>query len=419
MFKNLLIAVATTVFIFIFIFTGCAPQPDAGTKPLKLGLNLCLTGKAAEKCTVMAHGKMDCFKYINEELGGVEGHPIELHWYDNSYDAAKSVTVLNKLMEEGSLFFTTNASYDMSACMEIANRSGFAGMAVYSSPVLVHPPKHIYAQVPDYGDGWAAFTKYYVKNIWKGSGKPKMALHLLNNTTGYGVRDAARALASDLGIDIVATEEHTTTTVSEIESLTRIKGKNPDIIFIASTPAPTSVIIKNAKELNMYPGIPIASGQAGFTKKLIDLAGADVVEGVYGVFPTVLWGEDVPGMAKLVEYCKKYHPEDEGNLDYLVTWAEALIDAEILRQAVKNTDYAVLAKGNEESWQATEMNGFKRVKNFDVRGLHGQVDFSNPEDYRGSKTLRIYQVKNGTLVAASEWVEAPLIKYETFDWFGK
>jgi len=398
---------------------ACATKPAAEGQALKLGLSICMTGPAAEKGSPMGHGKLDCIKYINEELGGVEGYLIDVHWYDNGYDAAKAVTIVKRLMDEGCLFFTTNASAMMTASMEIANRAGFPGMACFSSPACTHPPKHIYAQMPDYGDDWAAFARYYMENIWKGPGKPKMALHLLNNSTGYGARDAARAGAGALGIEIIAEEEHTATTMSEIDSLTRIKGKNLDIIFISSTPAPTAIILKNAYELGMYPGVTIACAHASFTKALVDLAGADIAEGVYGVYPTVSWGDDVPGMAKMMEYCKRYHPEDEGNLDYMTSWAEALIDAEILRQAVKNTDYEVLARGDAEAWQAVEMNGFRNVKGYDVQGLHGPVDFSNPEDHRGSKSVKVFQVKNGAITAITDWIEAPLIKYEDFEWFGK
>jgi len=124
-------------------------------------------------------------------------------------------------------------------------------------------------------------------------------------------------------------------------------------------------------------------------------------------------------MAKMIEYCKAEHPEDEGNLDYMTSWAEALIDAEILRQAIKNTDYEVLAKGDAAAWEATEMNGFRNVKGYDVKGLHGPVDFSDPEDHRGSKSVKVFQVKSGAITAITGWIEAPLIKYEDFEWFGK
>lgn len=414
----IIVALALIV-VALPLIGACATKPPEEGQALKLGLSICMTGKAAEKGSPMGHGKLDCIKYINEELGGVEGYPIEVHWYDNSYDAAKAATIVKKLMDDGCLFFTTNASAMMTASMEIANRAEFPGLASFSSPACTHPPKHIYAQMPDYGDDWGAFARYYMENMWKGQGKPKMALHLLNNPTGYGARDAARAGADALGIEIVATEEHAATTMSEIDSLTRIKGKNPDVIFISSTPAPTAIILKNAYELGMYPGVAIGCAHASFTKALVDLAGADIAEGVYGVIPAVAWGDDVPGMAKMIEYCQRYHPEDEGNTDYMISWAEALIDAEILRQVVMNADYEVLARGDVESWRATEMKGFRNVKGYDVQGLHGPVDFSDPEDRRGSKSVKVFQVKGGEITAITGWIEAPLVKYEDFEWFGK
>lgn len=419
-YKLLISVIALALVIAVLPLAGaCTSKPHAEGETLKLGLSICMTGIAAEKGSPMGHGKLDCIKYINEELGGVEGYLIEEHWYDNGYDAAKAATIVKKLMDEGCLFFTTNSSKMMGASMEIANRAEFPGMASFSSTAVTHPPKHMYAQMPDYGDDWAAFANYYMDNIWKGEGKPKMVLHLLNNPTGYGARDAAKAGAEALGIEIIATEEHKADTQSEMDSLTRIKTLNPDVIFISSTPAPTAVILKNASDLGIYPDVTIGCAHASFTKALIDLAGADLAEGIYGVIPAVAWGDDVPGMAKMIEYCQKLHPADEGNTDYMISWAEALIDAEILRQAVKNTDFEVLARGDVESWRATETNGFHKVKGFDVQGLHGPVDFSDPEDHRGSKSVKVFQVKGGQITSITGWIDAPLIKYEDFDWFGK
>lgn len=388
---------------------ACGPAEE---QPLKIGMSTPSSGKAAEKGSPMGHANLDAIKYINEELGGVAGYQIEAVWLDNAYDASKAVIIVKRFIDEDCLFFTTASSAMMSAMMETANRNDFSGFACFSSPVLTHPPKHIYGQTPDYGDDWAAFAKYYLENIWKGPGKPKMALHLLSNPTGYGARDAARALADELGIEIIATEEHSATITSAIESLTRIKTDNPDILYISSTPAPTAIIIKNAVELGMYPGMTIACGHASFTKALVDLGGADIVEGVYGVYPTVNWGDNVPAMAKMTEYCKEYHPDDYGNMDYIISWAQSLIAAEVLRLAVENAGIDNLTP------QVVEEQGFKKLKNFDVGGLHGPVSYSSG-DNRLSKSVRVFQIESGELVPISGWVEALLIKYEDFDWFGQ
>jgi branched-chain amino acid transport system substrate-binding protein len=404
------------VVVSVSVLSACGESKEG--KTLKIGITTPTTGPAAEKGAPMGHGNLDCIDYINEELGGVDGYEIEVVWLDNGYDASKVVTIVERFMDEGCLLYSTSSSAMMSASMEIANEAGFPGIAAFSSPILYRPPQHIYGQMPDYGDDFLVFAKYYMENIWKGSGKPKMALHLLNNTTGYGARDAARAYAEQLGIEIVATEEHSKTTTSEMESLTRIKALNPDVLYISSTPAPTALVVKNAYELGMFPGMTIGSGHAGFTKALIDIAGADIAEGVYGVFPTVNWGDDVPGMAKMTEYLEANHPEDAGNMDYITTWAQSLIMAEILRVALDNVGYDKLAKGDAEAWKAIEEQGIQKLKNYDVGGLHGPVSYT-AGDNRLSKSVRVFQVQGGNIKPLTEWIDAPVVEYEKFDWFGK
>ena len=404
--------------VILLPFAGaCAPKAQPG-QVLKVGMMNPTTGPAAEKGSVMTHANLDAIKYINDELGGAGGYKIEVLSLDSTYDATKAVTIVKTFMDDGCLLFTTASSKEMSAAMTSANEAGFPGISCFSSPSLYRPPQHIYGQTPDYGDDALAFANFYMKNIWKGEGKPKFALHMLNNPTGYGARDAFKAKADELGIEIVSTDEHAATTTSEVDSLTRIKGEKPDVLYISSTPAPTAIIIKNAKDLGMYPGITIGCCHAGLTKKLIDLAGADVVEGVYGAFPTVLWGEDVPGMAKMVEYCQKLHPDDVGNGDYITSWAQSLIVAKILEQAVKNVGYDALAKGDMSSWQAVETKGIQKLNNYDVGGLHGPVSYS-VGDNRLDKSNRVYRIVDGKIAEPSAWVEAPLVKYEEYDWFGK
>ncbi len=415
--KKSLLVVAVLCLGLIIAALPVVSACSTGEPTLKVGMMTPTTGPVAEKGATMGHANLDAIKYINEELGGVSGYKIEAVWLDSKYDAAQIATNVKKFMDEGCLLFTTAASKEMTAAMEIANRAEFPGLVCFNAPALHRPPQHIYGQMTDYGDDWTAFAKYYLENIWKGEGRPKMALLLLNNSTGYGARDAAKAVADSLGIDIVAIREHADTTISETATLTEIRALNPDVLYISSTPKPTAVIIKNAVELGMYPGVTIGLGHAGITKALVDLAGTDIVEGVYGVFPTASWGADVPGMAKLLEYCQKEHPKDEGNMDYITSWAQSLIVAEILRLTLEKVNYDVLAKGDIEAWRAVETYGFQRL-NYDVEGLHGPAIYT-AGDNRLAKSLRVFQIQSGEITPMTDWIEAPVIKYEEFDWFGK
>jgi branched-chain amino acid transport system substrate-binding protein len=400
------------------LLASCGGSVNKEGKTLKVGIMTPTTGPVSSKGGPLRDGNLDCIKYINDELGGVNGYKIEAENLDSQYNADQAVININKFMDDGCLLFTTSASTEMGYVQEIANRAGFPGLVAYSSPSNYHPPQHIYGQTPDYGDDWTAFTQYYLKNIWKGSGKPRMALMLLNNPTGAGAKNAAKAFADTLGVTIIDSEEHTSKTISETDALTRIKAMNPDVIYISSVPEAASVIIKNAKDLGMFPSVTIGCCHAAMTKALIDLAGASVVEGVYGVFPTATWTETAAGIAKMKEYATNLHPKDVNNGDYMAAWAQSLIIAEILKKTLDKVGYDALAKGDAKAWADIEKYGFQGLNGYDVSGLQSPVKYVSGDNRLG-KSLRIFQVKEGVMTPITGWVEAPVIKYETYEWFGK
>jgi branched-chain amino acid transport system substrate-binding protein len=405
------------------ILSACGAKPQPG-QVLKVGMMTPTTG-VPSKGIPGQDGLTDAIRYINSELGGAGGYPIELLWRDSKYDAPTVGTIVTDYMNQGALLFTTHSSKEMQAAQGIANENGFPGLAVFIYQGNFHPPEHIYGPTPDYGDDFVAFIKYYKQNIWKGTGKPKVALYVLANTTGQGAVYGAKAMEDSLGIDVVnldKPEQHggAPSTADIVASLTNIKKLNPDVLFISSIPEATAPILKNATDMGMYPntGLTIGLCSAAITKSLIDLAGANVVEGVYGVFHTVSWDDDVPGIAKAKEYVQKYHPTDMDNMDYLSYWNTCLIVREILANAVKEVGYDVLAKGDKEAWEAIEKYGIQKLKNYDVEGLQGTVSYT-PGDNRLSREVRMYKISNGRIVPLGDFELAPLIKYEDFAWWGK
>jgi branched-chain amino acid transport system substrate-binding protein len=389
----------------LLMSAGCGnSSAQSSNKVLKIGMILPATGKAAEKGKPGGYAVTDAMEYVNKELNGANGYQIQISWRDSNYDPAVVTTIMRDFQNEGDVLFTTMSSAEMTAAQSIANRAGFPGIVTFAAPSNLS--EHIYAHMPDYGDDWVSFVNYYKENIWKGSGKPRMALECLSNTTGSSVKDIAAAKADALGVEIVAVEEHLADTISEMEALTRIKGANPDVIFIASTPKPASVILKNAKDLGLLnPNVTIGLGHAALAKSLIDLAGADVTEGVYGTYPTVTWDSNAPGIAKANEYLMKNHPDAANNMDYLACWNTSLVVAEVLRTAVKNVGYDVLAKGDANAWKAVEENGIKKMKGYDVEGLQGPVSYTPGSNKLGT-AVEIYTIKNGTITAVGDWIEA-------------
>jgi branched-chain amino acid transport system substrate-binding protein len=92
-------------------------------------------------------------------------------------------------------------------------------------------------------------------------------------------------------------------------------------------------------------------------------------------------------------------------MDYITSWAESLIVAEILRLAIENAGIDNLTP------QIVEEQGFKKLDNFDVGGLHGPVSYT-VGDNRLAKSVRVFQVQNGEIIPITGWVEAPKIPYQ-------
>jgi len=399
--------------------TACGTKAQPG-QVLKIGMMTPSTGPVPEKGVPGQHGIQDAVEYINKELNGAGGYPMQVSWRDSAYDMAKVGTIVQDFMNEGDLLFTTHSSSEMKAAQGKANEAGFPGIATFISTMNLHPAAHIYGPTPDYGDDWVALAKYYKDNIWEGTGNPKMALHLLGGTVGQGTLDGAQAKAAELGIDLVATENHALATTSEIESLTRIKAKNPDVLIISGVPASSAVVLRDAKKLDIYPKTTVMLTSASFVQSFVDLAGKDdsgayIAEGTYGVSHVVTWDENVPGIAKAKEYCQKNHPDDYGNMDYLGTWSTVLVIREILATAVKNAGYDALAKGGPDAWKLIEEQGIQKLKGYKVEGLQGGTLSFTPGDNRLNKYLRIYQVKSGKITPIADWQEAPLVTYPQYD----
>ena len=96
--------------------TPSSTAPTSTVKgTLKVGIMTPTTGAAAEKGAPMGDANLDAIKYINEELGGVNGYKIEALWFDSNYDAAKVATIVKNFMDEGALIFTTSSSKEMQA----------------------------------------------------------------------------------------------------------------------------------------------------------------------------------------------------------------------------------------------------------------------------------------------------------------
>ena len=98
-----------------------------------------------------------------------------------------------------------------------------------------------------------------------GLGKPKTIAFIYENTDfGTSTTDSAKSYAEKLGLKIVASEPYSKGSPDYRSTLTKIKGQNPDLVFMVSYVADAILLMRQAREIGLQPQAFLGGG-AGFT----------------------------------------------------------------------------------------------------------------------------------------------------------
>lgn len=96
-------------------------------------------------------------------------------------------------------------------------------------------------------------------------GKPKTIAFIYENTDfGTSTTDSAKEYAQKLGLKVVANEPYSKGSPDYRSTLTKIKGNNPDLVFMVSYVADAILLMRQAREVGLQPHAFLGGG-AGFT----------------------------------------------------------------------------------------------------------------------------------------------------------
>jgi len=134
---------------------------------------------------------------------------------------------------------------------------------------------------------------------------------VIDDSTAYGqgLADTFTAAAKAGGADIVA-REHTSDKDTDFKALlTRVKGRDPDVIMFGGVDPQAGPMVKQMSELDMHA--KFLGGDGIQTPNFIRLAGEKEAEGVYASMPG-LPKEQMPGGQQFMDkYQSRYHKEVE------------------------------------------------------------------------------------------------------------
>lgn len=242
----------------------------------RLGASLSATGPAG----ILGDLETRTLEMLVEEVnaqGGINGEKIRLFMYDDGSDANKSRTFATRLIEDDEVQAiiggtTTGTSMSISSVAEDAE---IPFISLAGGLEIIDPVKPYTFKTP-HTDRMACAKIFddMRKNGWTN-------VALIGSTDGFGASMQAqcKAVAPDYGIKVVADETYDPRDVDMTAQLAKIRS-TADVHAVVNPGFGQSaaVMARNYRQMGME--LPYYASHGNASQGYIDLAGADVLQGV-------------------------------------------------------------------------------------------------------------------------------------------
>ena len=230
------------------IWWGVSRRPTE-EEVIKIGAILDLSGPAASDNAKIKKGIEVALEEINSG-GGIKGRKIELVWEDDKCDPKEGVSAFHKLMSSYKfpVIIGGSCSSVTLAIAPIAEENKVVLVSPYSSnPQLTEAGDYIFRTVPS--DIFEANLE--AEFISQEMGLKKIAILYVNNDYGKGLANVLSFRFKELGGEILIEEPYALKESDFRAHLTKIKEKNPELIYIAGYQRALINILKQIKELGI------------------------------------------------------------------------------------------------------------------------------------------------------------------------
>lgn len=359
-------------------------EVSANGDPYKLGVFLRFSDEAGIS---MRKTIEHAIEGINQS-GGVNGHNLEVVYYDDEGDAAKSIDALNRLISQDEVLVALGPTTSSCALAVIDMAKE------YSFPIIT-PQATNTTITQDYGNEW--FFRNSVADIYHSHtlcdyivedlGAEKIAFMHETGTLGLGqYENFVERLEEKHGMQLVKEELWNEGDVDFKAQLLAIKESNPDVIVFAGHEAELAIAANQRLEVGISEDIPLC----GFSSmSSADYYGVAQKAAVGSIFSTTFSPTDK--RQDIIDFVAEYEPVLGSAPDH--NSAQAYDTVMLLAEILKDLPLGNTAETLEADRLAIKdalagVNGYV--------GLTGVTTFGpggGPEDKDGKKTSSIYQLQ--------------------------
>lgn len=285
---------------------GSASGGNAGGKDdqeIKIGVNLELSGAVSAYGIQEKEGIELAVKKINDD-GGILGKKIKLVIKDNKSETGEAVSVAASLTNDGVVAIigpaTSGATKATIPNLTKAQVPAITPSGTDDAITVVNDKVQEFIFRTCYQDSFqgSILAKYASDNLGG-----KKAVIIGDNSSDYG-KGLTKAFKDTFTGEVVANENFVEKDKDFKATLTKIKDKEFDFIYIPGYYTEAGLIIKQAREMGITQ--PILGADGFSDPKLVEIAGAENVNEVYY---TSHFSENAPATDKVEGFVKDFKAE--------------------------------------------------------------------------------------------------------------
>jgi len=383
---------------------------ESQTRTVKVGWIADMTGPTAGSVIPMVWATQDWFKYVNDELGGIDGVKVEVIWGDAAYKLDLGLQLYNKFSADKDIVMiaccTTHINNAIAPkCM----KDELVQYAPSPAPEAMYPVKWCYSHSAGYGDQLGAFIDWKLSSL-SGERPLRLALMYMDVPFGKSIYDGGGvSYCKARGVEIVAEEALPPRTSDVTTNLRKTVGNEPDFVYYQGTVTQAAVIARDAQKINFK--IPLCLSANSVPDQFVSLAGETAAEGVMMMSWSNPWHgvvakEITADIQKVEEFFKRNRPKEDAEkvgVGYFHGLAMSIITTHAIKLALEKVAVKDL------SGKTLKEFGFDRVKDFrETRGLTGPITYT-AEDHRGGQYIKILGIENGLGYTVKDWFQTPYL----------
>jgi len=296
-------------------------------EPIKVGIILPLTGAQAKFGEIEKRSFEMAAEEINEK-GGVHGRRIILLFEDDTGRPDVGRAAVEKLISRDKVPVLTGgyASAVTHAATAVAQQRKIPFLVTTGAAdeITERGFDYVFRINPTASEYFDPFESL----LQKVGDIKTMALLYENTQFGQSSSRDVEATAKRLGITVVVKEGYQAGAIDFKPLLSKVKARNPDIIYMVSYVMDAALLMVQSKELDINPKM-FAGGGAGFILPEFQQRAGAASEYVYSA---TLWTEDVPYPGAR-EYYDKYVARYKSETEY--HGAEAYASMYVVADALK------------------------------------------------------------------------------------